>query len=413
MGRSRVAVVHRDHVPGKPDDYCSADVQFAQGMIREGLNAIEWDPERCGRNVVIKVNACYDTPPGLHTTDPRTVEAVVRLLKEEARPERIVVAENASARQNLDTTGVGATTMECFEKTGIAAAAMAAGAELTALEEDEHIRVQVPRALVLEEVGCPRTLLDADTLIFLPHMKTHVLTTVTLALKLNQGSIPSLDKIRNHKADLAAKIVDLLRVVRPHLTIIDALWAQQGQGPVSPYGDDLVKDMNTIIMSEDPVSADAVASAIMGFEPLQVETTAIAHGEGLGTGDVGLIDIFGDLAAARRDFKRPRDELDGVFPKVLVSEGKPCRDGCIRGMLRMALDALRIEGSLESLPGQVAVHFGHHERIPEAMPSEETMLIVGDCNEHLRDRGIFVGGCENPPKVTFEFCNRILDLASG
>ena len=87
-------------------------------------------------------------------------------------------------------------------------------------------------------------------------------------MKLTQGILPWSEILQFHRSDIEQKIIDLLRMVKPDLSIIDGLWAMQGQGPGSPYKEDLIKNFNTIIAGIDPVAVDSVASSIMGFDPM-------------------------------------------------------------------------------------------------------------------------------------------------
>jgi hypothetical protein len=63
---------------------------------------------------------------------------------------------------------------------------------------------------------------------------------------------------------------------------------------------------NIILASSDPVSIDAAAAKIMGFDPMKIDYIRMAHERGLGNGDLGQIDIAG---MDRREF----DGLDFGF----------------------------------------------------------------------------------------------------
>jgi len=58
---------------------------------------------------------------------------------------------------------------------------------------------------------------------------------------------------------------------------------------------------NIILAGNDQVAIDAVASKIMGFDPLNIDYIKMAHDRGLGTGDVDQIDIVG---MDRKDFAK-------------------------------------------------------------------------------------------------------------
>ena len=110
--------------------------------------------------------------------------------------------------------------------------------------------------------------IEADFIINLPKLKTHVLTLMTGAVKNMFGLIPGFRKANYHKQfpkpkDFAQVIVDILSLCPPGLTIMDAIVSMEGEGPSSgqPY------KTNLIITSADPVAVDAVAAEIIGLKP--------------------------------------------------------------------------------------------------------------------------------------------------
>ncbi|MFN2183847.1 MAG: DUF362 domain-containing protein, partial [Anaerolineae bacterium] len=262
MEKPRVAVIHRATVPGTPGNYDESAVQVVYEMLKDavdrvgGMRSVIDD----GDKVVVRANSCWAAKPDSGIAgDPRLVEALLRLIRNETRPSQIVVADRSS---------IGADTGESFEVNGVGAAALRGGADrILPLEQDERVMVDVPDPMVLlRPVALSRTMLEADKLIYVPKMKVHKLTNITLAMKMNQGSLDWYDAIRNHGADMHAKMVDMLKVMRPHLSIVDALWPMQGQGPGSPYPKDLIKDFNVILAGKDPVAVDTVGATIMGFD---------------------------------------------------------------------------------------------------------------------------------------------------
>jgi len=75
----------------------------------------------------------------------------------------------------------------------------------------------------------PRVVLDADVLVDLAALKTHVKSLVNLGLKNFQGLLTDAEKYYGHRDDLDVKLVDIHRVRRPDLTIIDGLPAMEGR----------------------------------------------------------------------------------------------------------------------------------------------------------------------------------------
>jgi uncharacterized protein (DUF362 family)/NAD-dependent dihydropyrimidine dehydrogenase PreA subunit len=136
---------------------------------------------------------------------------------------------------------------------------------------------------------------EADYILNLPKLKTHSLTAFTGAVKNMFGIIPyglRLDYHRLHKQSdvFSQMLVDIFSCAPPHLTIMDGIVGMEGEGPSggSP------KRVGVILASQDSVAVDAVASKIVGFNPMNIFTTQNAHDRGLGTGEIEKIEIAGE-----------------------------------------------------------------------------------------------------------------------
>jgi uncharacterized protein (DUF362 family) len=417
MEKPRVAIVHRDAVPGTPGDYDESAVQAVYQMLKEavdsvgGMRSVIEDGDR----VVVRANSCWAAKPDSGIAgDPRLVEALMRLIRDETNPGELVVADRSS---------IGADTAKAFEVNGVGAAALRGGADrILPLEQDERISVQVPNPMVLfKPVHLPRTMLEADKLIYVPKMKVHKLTNITLAMKMNQGSLDWYDAIRNHGADMHAKMVDMLRVMRPHLSIIDALWPMQGQGPGSPFPEDLIKDFNVIVAGKDPVAVDTVGATIMGFEARhEVAMLRGAEVAGLGVATMDQIQVVGvPLEKVQRHFLRGNINLVGVHPKVDVYMGRAC-DGCLH-FSRTGLDVYLANPSLIEDVEKITFVLGRNAEVPEHLdhnPPRSYVFVIGDCAEEHKDRGIFLPGCAStsmhftlfPGKTSEEVLQRYHEL---
>ena len=89
MEKPTVAVVHRDTVPGTPGAYDEAAVQVVYEMLKEavdqvgGMRSVIED----GDKVVVRANSCWAAQPDSGIAgDPRLLEALVRLIRDETHP---------------------------------------------------------------------------------------------------------------------------------------------------------------------------------------------------------------------------------------------------------------------------------------------------------------------------------------
>ena len=126
---------------------------------------------------------------------------------------------------------------------------------------------------------------EADCYIGLPKMKVHVHTTFTGAMKLQFGNLPNYDwMVRCHRDDIYQKIVNLTRAANPKWFVMDSLYACQGNGPFSPYSEDLIKDFNTICGGPDPVAVDTDLRSTDGLGLSRHECAFDGARSGGGTG---------------------------------------------------------------------------------------------------------------------------------
>ena len=121
-----------------------------------------------GKTVVIKPNIAWDRlPEHAATTNPEVVAELVRLCR-------------AAGAGSVIVTDVSCNEAEaCFDRSGIAAAARAAGAEVVLPQTRFFKRVDLG-GQVLREWLVLEPFLEADTLINVPIAKHHSLTGVTL-----------------------------------------------------------------------------------------------------------------------------------------------------------------------------------------------------------------------------------------
>jgi hypothetical protein len=173
--------------------------------------------------------------------------------------------------------------------------------------------------------------------------------------------------------------VDLFTILRPKLNLIGAIEAEEGQGPC--WGEP--KDLNLIIASEDPVAADAVASADIDIDPFEVSTTYLGHVRGIGVGDLNQIEILGEpIEKVRTKFKRASPEVFGVIEEFPVYEGGVCLEGC-KTNLRCVFDVLIGTATLDEIRKKGKRFAFAIGKTPVVPPIEQidadVLFIVGDC----------------------------------
>lgn len=279
-----------------------------------------------GDHVVIKGNFFAPYPPPV-SIDRRVVKALIQELYA-AGAGKVTLCEAVSVGTKL---GRNSSTKFVMDEMCVTQEAEDAGAEVLCLEDDERVRVKVPGAKSIGEINYPKTVYDCDVLIDLPCLKMHGMTLVTLGIKNFQGLLDDQQKYYAHRDDLEEKLVDVMKVRKPDLTLIDGLIAMEGNG-AGESG--IPRIMNILLASRDVVAADAVGSACMGIEDvMDVTTTRIADYEGIGCGKLDQIKVVGaQIDDIKQKFKYPDKfsipldkRLLAAYPNVDVRIGGACR----------------------------------------------------------------------------------------
>lgn len=109
---------------------------------------------------------------------------------------------------------------------------------------------------------------------------------------------------------LACRLADLAQVIQPQLNVIEGVVGRDGTG----FNRGWNFTLGMAVMGVNMVAVDAVASHIMGFDPLRLVYLNVAAAAGLGCNDPRELRVYtaenGDLQL-RRDIDRLR--LDPPF----------------------------------------------------------------------------------------------------
>jgi len=253
-----------------------------------------------GQRVLLKPNLLgpFAVERGV-TTHPAVVRAAVLLVQE------------AGGRVFLgDSPGLGPLA-GVARACGLAPVLAETGAEL--LDFAEPHEFNVPAHKVVPRLTLAKALLQADVVITLPKLKTHAQMTLTAALKNQYGCIPGALKSQWHfrlqqPEWLASLILDVNRVVRPALAIMDAVMAMEGPGPTSGQ----LRRVGALLASPDLAAADTLACHLIGLDPMRVPLLAAAREQGFGETHLKRIRVIGDNWQSLRvpDFKQVEQVVD-------------------------------------------------------------------------------------------------------
>jgi len=138
-------------------------------------------------------------------------------------------------------------------------------------------------------------------IIHLPTAKCHIYTTTTGAMKNAFGGLLNHKRHYTH-THIHETLVDLLAIqkeIHPGIfCVTDGTMAGNGPGPriMKPV------EKNVLLASADQVAVDAMASKLMGFDPMNIPYIRLAHEAGLGVGRPEEIEIAGDTELAKENW---------------------------------------------------------------------------------------------------------------
>ncbi len=349
-----------------------------------------------GDTVLLKPNLVKPSPSGSGIiTDARVTEAVASLVLAHG-PGRVIIGEGSSVGYDFPGRVDSLTAME---KSGTADVARAYGLEMVDLNRDESVEVEAPDAFVMKTFRVARTAYEADVIIDLPVIKTHSRTGITCGLKNMKGVLPGNEKKRTHRLGLDRGIVDLNRVMKPHLTVVDGLVGRAG---THTREEDRIA-LDCVLAGADVVAVDAVCATLMGFDVDEILHVRLADEAGLGEADLDRIDVYGErIANVARPFQPYSEAAKEHFGDATIIEAHACT-GCF-GEMESAFLYLNEAGFSDKLKELVLV-MGTPDEVPDL---DGTPVIVGKCPSDHRHLGVWVGGC--PPhgiKITDAICEAL------
>jgi len=323
-----------------------------------------------GDRVLIKPNLVEPAAPDSgQITNPELIEAVARYCLDYGAS-RVVIGEGPGFYQPPSCL------RKCFTHTGVSQVAERLGIDWILFDEHRYHTFKGVSECTPGEFRVTEFAFNCDKFINLPVLKTHYLTTVTLAMKNLKGCLKREDKPLFHHHDLSRAVVELCQIVRPTINVIDCtarnIVRQLGAGYTSEHKQ---ASSGLLIVSPDIVAVDAVGSALMGIDPMKVRTVNLGSVTGLGEGDLTRMDIVGEeLKRLKFTVKLPQEELQQNFPLLQIIGAEKACSGCLipllAGLLRLHEQGMELEKPL-------AIGLGKNPEIPE----DNAWLLVGDCTQ--------------------------------
>ena len=294
MDKIKVALI-------KCDNYELSEVKSAINRGIDLLGGIDLFIKE-GDKILLKPNLlASESAEKSVTTHPIVFEAIISILQE------IKEKKNIKKISYGDSPGIGKG-ISVAQKSGISEVAEKLNIEYA--DFDEPVGVSFNEGIKEKSFTIAKPILEADTIISLPKLKSHALTIMTGAVKNQFGCIPGFRKAEYHLKlpdfdDFSTMLLDLNKLINPKLYIMDGIMAMEGNGPRSGNP----KKLNVLLLSSDAIALDYVASQIISFDYNLIPT--IKMGFKLGFSNKENIEIVGDNIESVKvnDFKKPHKRI--------------------------------------------------------------------------------------------------------
>ncbi len=219
-----------------------------------------------GDKVLLKLNLIMKkNPANAATTHPVFAEALSLAVMEAGAA--VIIADSPGGPYNE------AMLRSVYTGCGIADVAQRLGIALN--YDTAYSRVDFPDGRQVKSFPIINPVLNADVVISVPKLKTHMMTFYSGAVKNMFGCIPGLYKAEYHfsmpeRERFCAMLVDLCQCVRPTLSFMDAIVGMEGQGPTGGTP----RKFGAVLASASPYALDLVAARMVGITPQEAPTIA-------------------------------------------------------------------------------------------------------------------------------------------
>jgi len=286
--------------------YLKSAKQYEQGEVDAAVDELLTG---CGadlllsgvKKVLIKPNLLMRASPNeAVTAHPVVLKAVINALKKRG-VKNILIADSPGSpytRVVLRSVYSGCGYLELGEIEGVT---------LNYSSLSSTVSVEGKRIKSAEIIN---PVLEADFIVNVGKLKTHMVSGMTGAVKNLLGTVPGLRKAELHcrfpeRQEFNEMLVDLAQFVKPQLSIVDGILGMEGNGPSggTPRG------FGILAASDNPYHLDRVLAHCIGMTENEAMTVKCSIAAGLAPKDVFEITVSGDTFI----FEKPLTDL--VKPK--------------------------------------------------------------------------------------------------
>lgn len=293
-----------------------------------------YDSIKPGMTVVLKPNLIQSSKPqAAICTHPAFTQAVGKCVQRAGG--KVLIAESPGGPYSP------AVMKAFFRNCGYTDMAESCGFSL--YTDCKSREVSLPEGERCRRVSIVEPFLERDFLIDLPKLKTHCMVGYSGAVKNMFGAVPGLQKPELHcrfpeKEDFSKALVDICAFLRPNFSLMDGVWAMEGDGPTGG----LRRDTGFIGASRSPYALDVCMAGLLGFPEGSLPMLAESARRGLGPKSFTETELLGESLEGLQvaDFKRARasstdfiDRLPGFLRPAAKKLSTPYpriqKQGCV------------------------------------------------------------------------------------
>jgi len=234
-------------------------------------------------SILIKPNLCGGVPGerGSHTS-VTVLESLLELLSPFKK--KVFIGEADGSFNWAD---------QVFSSLNIHDLAKRYGAQVVNLSTGPSLEMEIPQSLSLKTVRVSRLLMEC-AIISVAALKTHPWTGVTFSMKNMYGAVYEQEKALLH-AGLDKNIVDITKIIRPKLCLVDGIHAvKRGGFKYGVWVGYPPEKMDLMVAGYDPVATDVVCTRLLGRDPRQISYIELAAAQNLGVNDLNRIEVTTD-----------------------------------------------------------------------------------------------------------------------
>lgn len=256
------------HGAGKPPSEITKAAVNAAGGMKRFISR--------GDVVVVKPNIGWDRlPEQAANTNPEVVAAIVQLCFE-AGAKKVKVFDRTCNDPR-----------RCYKQSGISDAVSALGAEISFID-DRKFRDMRINGQVLKTWPLYSDIFEADKVINVPVAKHHGLAGLTMSMKNWMGVMGGQRGSIHQK--IGESLADLCLVIKPSLTVLDAVRILTANGPQGGSLKD-VKRLDTVIAGVDQIAIDSYGATLFGMKGSDLSSVRAGDAIGIGTMNLSRLRI--------------------------------------------------------------------------------------------------------------------------